>query len=66
MCLIDVKTGTSIGHDRTGAGAVNYAKPYACKCGAEGLIILSATQDGDGFWIPKTGVANVKAIQYSD
>ena len=66
VCLIDVKTGTSLGHNTTGAGAVNYARPYACKCGADGLIILRATQEGDGFFIPKTGVANVKAIKYTD
>ena len=63
-CLIDVRTGTSVFHNTTGAGAVNYARPAACGCGADALIVVQAGTQGDGFWIPRTGSAVVRAIRY--
>jgi hypothetical protein len=64
VCLIDARTGTSTFHNTTGAGAINAARPYACECGADGILVMSSNVDGDGFWIPRTGVATIKAIRY--
>ena len=64
VCLIDARTGTSVFADRTGAGAINEARPYACKCGADGILVGSASSEGDGFVVPRTGAALLKAIRY--
>jgi len=64
VCLIDVKTGTSAFHDTTGPGAINEARPAACKCGADGILVMQMGISGDGFLIPKTGNATIKAIRY--
>jgi hypothetical protein len=66
VCLIDARTGTSVFHDTTGAGAVSSAKSQACKCGADAILIMSSGGEGDGFWVPKTGVANIKAIRFKE
>lgn len=66
ICLIDARTGTSVFHDTTGAGAVNSAKRHACRCGADGILVMSSGGEGDGFWIPKTGVANIKALRFKE
>jgi hypothetical protein len=64
VCLIDAKTGTSAFHNRTGAGAIDEARPAACRCGADGILVIGMGAEGDGFWIPKTGNATLKAIRY--
>ena len=64
VCLIDAKTGTSVFHDTSGPGAINEAKPAACRCGADGILVMGMGISGDGFWIPKTGNATLKGIRY--
>jgi hypothetical protein len=64
VCLVQAQTGTSLFHDTTGPGAVRYARPYACQCGADAMLIMGMRIDGDGWFIPKTGQATIKAIRY--
>lgn len=63
LCLIDSRTSTRATADTTMAGAINIARDAACKCGATGLLVISGATEGDGFWIPRTGTAVLKAIR---
>jgi hypothetical protein len=66
VCLIDSLTPSNAFADRTAAGAINRAKPFACECGANGMIVESLnTQSTTAFgW--GSGTAILKAIRYTD
>jgi hypothetical protein len=66
VCLIDSLTPSNAFADRTAAGAINRAKPFACECGADGMIVESLnTQSTTAFgW--GSGTAILKAIRYTD
>ena len=64
VCLIDSRTGTTAFHDRTAAAAIRHAKPEACKCGANAIIIAGVATDGVTAWTWGEGKAIIKAIKY--
>jgi hypothetical protein len=67
VCLIDSQTGGTIFHDRTAAAAVEHARPYACRCGADGILISGIGREGPGMgsgW--GHGTAVVKAIRFTE
>lgn len=63
LCLIDSSTSRSIFATKTGAAALEKAKPEACKCGADAIII---TEIGKMDTIDAQGKAVLKAIRYTD
>jgi len=66
ICLIDSRTGATTFHDKSPEAAIERAKPAACRCGADGILIdREETQDPSTFsW--GRGTAQVKAIRYTD
>lgn len=62
-CLIDAKTGSSRWHDPTVAGAINIAKPKACECGADAIILVSAAFPETKAYSGATAI--VKAIRFT-
>ena len=38
ICLLDSKTGSTLFADKTVAGAIENARPDACKCGGDGTV----------------------------
>jgi len=65
-CLLDSRTGSTAFHDKTVHGAIEAARPAACGCGADGLIVEAAQTEGvTGFgW--GSGAAIIKAIRYKE
>ncbi len=63
-CLIDSRTGTTVFHGRNVNEAISQAKPHACKCGADALIIENVDTEGIGFSSWGMGKAIIKAIIY--
>ncbi len=49
VCLIDSRTGTTLFHDKSASAAIEHARPHACKCGADALLVQSADTDGMSF-----------------
>src|SRR3989338_5908689 len=49
ISLIDSRTGTTLLHDRTASSAIEEAKPYACDCGADAVLIETTDTEGIGF-----------------
>ena len=67
VCLIEYETGRSGFHKRTSIAAVEKTKKYACKCGADAVILMSMSTD-KGNWLSGygSGVAVVRAIRFLD
>lgn len=66
VCLIDSKTGSTLGDNRTMAGAIDIIRPEACKCGADAIVLMGGRSEGMNFWSNGQGFATVKAIKYND
>lgn len=64
VCLIDSKTGYTMGDERTAAEAIRLSKPAACKCGADAIIVQSAGIQNTSMSMNNMGTAIVKAIKY--
>lgn len=64
VCVIGVHTGTSIFAHKGIGGALEKAKPKACECGADAMVIMSASEGG--MWTSGQGKAEVRAIRYTD
>ena len=64
LCHIESKTGTSLLAEKTVAGALKVAKPHACKCGADALILTGSQTDGVSLVSWGRGHASVKAIRF--
>lgn len=63
LCLIDVRTGSSVFDDKTIAGAINEAKPAACRCGADAIILMGGDTQADlGYG---HGTAIITAIRFT-
>jgi hypothetical protein len=63
LCLIDSTTARSVLATKTGAAALEKAKPEACKCGADAILI---TEIGKMATMDAQGKAVLKAIRYTD
>ena len=66
VCLIDSQTASNAHADRTAAGAVNKAKPAACKCGADAIVIETLSTQGTTAFGWGSGTAILKGIRYQD
>ncbi len=66
LCLIDSRTGTTAFHDKTAAAAIEHAKPQACGCGADAILISALDTEGPGWGTWGQGKAILKAIRFTD
>lgn len=65
VCLLDSRTGTSAFADKTAAGAINEARPKACECGADGMLIQHTDTEGMTLATWGQGKAIIKAIRFT-
>jgi hypothetical protein len=65
VCLLDAHTSARAFTDRTISGAIELAKPEACKCGADALILMSGRSEGANMTNGQ-GFATLKAVRYTD
>ena len=67
VCLLDSRVASTRYDKRTTAVAIENAKPYARKYGADALIIISADMEGPTSYTKfGKGKAIIKAIRYTD
>ncbi len=64
-CLIDSRTGSTAFHIRNAAAAIKQSRPYACRCGADALLIIGADTEGLTFSRWGQGKAILQAIRYT-
>lgn len=64
VCLIDSKTGGNAFADKTMAGAISLAKPAACRCGADAILISGGRAEGVTLFTWGEGFATMKALRY--
>lgn len=64
ICLIDSKTGSTAFSEKTVAKAIELAKPEACECGSDAILVASGDKEGmsAGSW--GEGKAMIKGIKY--
>lgn len=65
-CILGSSTGTTLFADKSVQHAIDIAKPEACKCGADGILVDSVTKTGFGWNGYGQGTASIKAITYTD
>lgn len=63
-CILGSSTGTTLFADRSVEHAVELAKPEACKCGADAILIDSVSKTGMSLTGYGQGSASIKAIVY--
>lgn len=64
VCVIDSRTGTTAFHDKTASAAINNARPLACQCGADAILIDQMSTDGMTFMTWGKGTAILRGIRY--
>lgn len=64
VCLIDSRTGTTAFHTKTASAAIQNARPRACECGADALIVAAVDTEGATYATWGQGKAILKAIRY--
>lgn len=64
VCVIDSRTGTTAFHDKTASAAIRNAKPIACQCGADAILIEGMETEGMTFMTWGKGTAIIKGIKY--
>ena len=65
LCLIDATSGRTMFHDRTVRGALEKAKPEACKCGADAIVLVTATTTTATAENYGEGTAIIRAVRYT-
>lgn len=65
LCMIDATSGRTLGDDRTVRGALANARPEACRCGADAMVVMSSstTTASAAGW--GEGTVVVRAIRYA-
>ena len=64
-CLINSQTGTTAFADKSASAAIEKAKPEACECGADALLIESSGKEGPTqAAIYGQGQATIRAIRF--
>ncbi len=64
VCLIDSQTGTTAFANKTVAAAIELARPAACSCGADAIIVSGTATEGISMAGWGRGSAIIKAIVY--
>lgn len=66
IALIDSKTGSNLFAKKTVSAAIELAKPKACECGADAIIITQMDKEGVTAGGYGYGKAMIKCIKYTD
>jgi hypothetical protein len=66
VCLLDSKTGTTLFDDRSAAAAIEKAKPEACRCGGDGIIVGEAGASGADLGGWGQGKATLRVIRFTE
>lgn len=64
VCFVDAMTAGHVLADTTVAGAIRAARPSACHCGADALLIHDVRKESGNLW--GRGFAILKAIRYTE
>lgn len=64
VCIIDSRTGTTAFHDKTASAAIRNAKPLACQCGADAILIENMSTEGVTLMTWGEGKAILRGIKY--
>lgn len=64
LCLLDSKTGSTAFADRSIAGAINEARPFACQCGGEAILLSDSRVEGVNLASWGEGYATIKVIRF--
>jgi len=64
-CLIDSRTGTTAFHSKDAATAIEIARPEACVCGADGLLVVNVDTEGATMATWGRGKAILKAVRFT-
>ena len=64
ICVLESKTGTNLFSKKTYKQAIELAKPQACECGADAIIVFSVDKQGVNLMKWGQGKAVVKGIRY--
>lgn len=66
VCLLDSGTATNLFADKTVSGAINLAKPEACRCGADAILLVNGDTEGVSMTGWGRGKALLKAIRFTE
>jgi hypothetical protein len=66
VCSIASETASNLFADRTVQGAINQARPQACKCGGDAMLVENSATTGMSFTGYGTGTAAITIIRYTD
>jgi uncharacterized protein YceK len=64
ICILDSDSGTSGVVDRSITATIRNARPYACQCGGDGLLVIQATSAQPGFWTSGSAHTVIQVIKY--
>ncbi len=64
IALIDSKTGQTLYNKKTSAAAIENAKPKACSCGADAILLVQSDKVGGNGMSYGYGKATLKCIRY--
>lgn len=64
-CVLGSSTGTSLFADKSIQHAIDLAKPEACKCGADAILVEHVSSTGMSLTGYGQGSASIKAIVYT-
>jgi hypothetical protein len=62
LCTLNVKSSSAVVADKSIDGLVERAKPEACACGGDALIMMGKSDNAVG--TSSQGVANFKVVRY--
>lgn len=63
-CVLGSSTGTTLFADKSIQHAIDIAKPEACKCGADAILVDNVSKTGMSLTGYGQGTASIKAIVY--
>lgn len=64
ICILDSKTGTNLFSRKTFEQAIKLAKPKACLCGADAILVKSVDKQGINLLHYGRGSAVVMGVKY--
>ncbi|MCE6992510.1 hypothetical protein [Dyadobacter sp. CY323] len=63
LCEVESITGSALYVRRSAKAAIDRARPAACRCGADALLVISSGRTNLKFFSWRRGVATVQAIK---
>jgi hypothetical protein len=66
VCHLESRTGASLFHDHSISKAIQVAKPDACRCGADAIVLESKKEAKLSLTSTYRGRATLNAIRFTD